>query len=60
MRAAVSTPRRCLVCNRDLAWPALCFCGPAYSEAWVRRHRADDRELPAASRIHRGSQGSHQ
>lgn len=35
--------RRCLVCCQALRWPAIHFCGPACSEAWIRRHREEER-----------------
>lgn len=34
--------RRCTVCRKHLAWPALEFCSAPCSEAWVRRHRAEE------------------
>lgn len=42
MKTAPQAPRRCLVCGRELTWPALYFDRAACSEAWVRRHREEE------------------
>lgn len=39
--------RSCLVCTKSLVWPSLHFCGPACTEAWVRRHRDEEPVLTA-------------
>lgn len=31
--------QRCLVCSEPLTWPAIHFCGPTCSEAWIAKAR---------------------
>lgn len=42
--------RRCAVCSKALTWPALYFCSPGCSEAWVRQAREREPLLAAGSK----------